>query len=638
MTVRLQITIRVIAVMVLANLALSAAGIAYLRRQWREEVQTRVRLDLNSARAAYDSRVDRIEHFLRAASLGGSLAAALEAGDHVRSGELVARVFRASRMGFLTLVDHRGTVVGRGWAPSAGGDDLSHNPLVARVLARREPAQGTLLIGADELAREGPELAERARFRLRPTQAARPTDETIRTEGMVLAAAAPVLDEEGRLLGVLYGGNLLNRQYDLVDAIRDEVFSDRYDQGRSLGAVTIFERDLRIATNVKLEDGQRAVGTRLSAEVYDEVLVRGNVWASPAFVVNDWYISAYEPIRDPEGTIIGALYVGLLQEPFDTAARRTGGVLLALVGVAAVLSLVLLVVATLWVLQPVGQVVAMSERVVAGDLTARVGIRPPGEMGALCQSVDAMADAVQQREEQLKLTTRQEIGRSEKLASIGRLAAGVAHEINNPLTSVLTFAHLLKEKPSMDDQDQQDLDLIIHETTRVADIVSNLLDFARERPPMKEPLDVNDVVRRTVRLIRSQKQFDRITIEEALDEGISRVEGDRNQLQQVLLNLALNSCAAMPGGGSIRIATSAAGGRVRIEVADSGCGIPADVLDKIFDPFFSTKPVGKGTGLGLSVSLGIVQQHGGSLEVESEVGRGTRFTIVLPALDEPHPA
>ena len=351
------------------------------------------------------------------------------------------------------------------------------------VLARREPAQGTLLIDADELAREGPELAERARFRLRPTQAARPTDETIRTEGMVLAAAAPVLDEEGRLLGVLYGGNLLNRQHDLVDAIRDEVFSNRYYQGRSLGAVTIFERDLRIATNVKLEDGQRAVGTRLSAEVYDEVLVRGKVWASPAFVVNDWYISAYEPILDPQGEIIGALYVGLLQEPFDTAARRTGGVLLALVGVAAVLSLVLLVVATLWVLRPVGQVVAMSERVVAGDLTARVGIRPPGEMGVLCHSVDAMADAVQQREEQLKLATRQQIGRSEKLASIGRLAAGVAHEINNPLTGVLTFAHLLKEKPNLDDQDRQDLDLIIHETTRVADIVSSLLDFARERPP-----------------------------------------------------------------------------------------------------------------------------------------------------------
>ena len=189
----------------------------------------------------------------------------------------------------------------------------------------------------------------------------------------------------------------------------------------------------------------------------------------------------------------------------------------------------------------------------------------------------------------------------------------------------------------MDEQDQQDLDLIIHETTRAAEIVSNLLDFARERPPKKEPLDVNDVIHRTVRLIRSQKQFDRITIEEQFGESVPRVEGDRNQLQQVLLNLSLNSCAAMPEGGEIRIATSAVNGNVRIEVTDTGCGIPDDVLDKVFDPFFSTKPVGKGTGLGLSVSLGIVQQHGGAMEVESETGKGTRFTIVLPAIQEPFP-
>ncbi len=635
MTIRFQIIIWAIAVIVLANLALSAVGIAYLRRQWREEVQTRVRLDLNSARAAYENRIDEIAVFLRAVSLGDALATSLRQQDRERSAALVGRVFRASRMDYLTLLDHEGNVLARGWDPAAAGDDLSENLLVAEALDRRESAQGTILVPAEELVREGPELAERAQFTLRPTQAARPTDDTIRTEGMVLAAAVPVLDADGRLLGVLYGGKLLDRRYTLVDAIRDEVFPDRHFEGRSLGAVTIFERDLRIATNVKLEDGSRAVGTRLSAEVHDEVLDRGNVWASPAFVVNDWYISAYEPIRNPDGEIVGALYVGLLQEPFDRAARRTGGVLLALVGTAAVLSLALLVVATVWVLRPVGRVVEMSERVVAGDLGARVGMRPPGEMGVLCRSVDAMAEAVQQREEQLKLATRQQIGRSEKLASIGRLAAGVAHEINNPLTGVLTFAHLLKEKPNMDDQDQQDLDLIIHETTRAAEIVSNLLDFARERPPKKEPLEVNDVIRRTVRLIRSQKQFDRINIEEHFTEGIPHVEGDRNQLQQVLLNLSLNSCAAMPEGGEIRIATSAVGSRVQIDVTDTGCGIPDDVLDKIFDPFFSTKPVGKGTGLGLSVSLGIVQQHGGTMEVESEMGKGTRFSIVLPAIEEP---
>ena len=160
-----------------------------------------------------------------------------------------------------------------------------------------------------------------------------------------------------------------------------------------------------------------------------------------------------------------------------------------------------------------------------------------------------MADAVAEREKQLKQAIRQQVTRAEKLASIGRLAAGVAHEINNPLTGVLTFAHLLRDKPNMDAQDREDLDLIIHETTRAAEIVRGLLDFARERPVLMEPLDLNDVVRRTVRLIANQKKFEHIVIEELLQDDLPEVRGDMNQLQQVLLNLSLNACTAMPKGG-----------------------------------------------------------------------------------------
>jgi two-component system NtrC family sensor kinase len=242
-----------------------------------------------------------------------------------------------------------------------------------------------------------------------------------------------------------------------------------------------------------------------------------------------------------------------------------------------------------------------------------------------------MAEAVADREEQLKAATRQQMGRSEKLASIGRLAAGVAHEINNPLTGVLTFAHLLRDKPNMEDQDRQDLDLIIHETTRAAEIVRGLLDFARERATIKEPLSINDVIARTIRLIRNQKAFDRIQFEECFATDLPDVDGNMNQLQQVFLNLSLNACEAMPKGGTVRINTFGRDGRVVVEFVDNGCGIKAEHFDKIFEPFFTTKPVGKGTGLGLSVSYGIVDQHGGTLEVESEEGKGTKFTMTLPA-------
>jgi two-component system NtrC family sensor kinase len=252
-------------------------------------------------------------------------------------------------------------------------------------------------------------------------------------------------------------------------------------------------------------------------------------------------------------------------------------------------------------------------------------------MGVLCRAVDSMAHAVQEREELLKQATRQQIGRSEQLASVGRLAAGVAHEINNPLTGVLAFADLLREKENMDAQDREDLELIIRETKRAREIVKGLLDFARETPQVKTQVDINDLARQTLKLLGKRDAFQGIFLLEELAEPLPLVHGDKNQLQQVLVNLSLNACEAMPRGGTLVVATSCAKDHVVIKVSDTGCGIKKDHLDKIFEPFFTTKPVGKGTGLGLSVTYGIVQQHGGTLEVESDEGKGATFTVILPA-------
>ena len=240
------------------------------------------------------------------------------------------------------------------------------------------------------------------------------------------------------------------------------------------------------------------------------------------------------------------------------------------------------------------------------------------------------AEAALRKSEQLR-------AESEKLAAIGRLAAGVAHEINNPLTGVLTFAHLLREKDNLDDQDRLDLDLVIHETKRVSEIVRGLLDFARERPVVKQPLNINDVIRQTLRLLGNRKAFQQITVREDFQEDLPPVDGDMNQLQQVLLNLSLNACESMPNGGTLTVSTRSQDGMVLVKLADTGCGIRQGHLEQIFEPFFSTKPIGKGTGLGLSVSYGIIQQHGGDLQVESQEGEGATFTILLPPAERKPP-
>ncbi len=347
-------------------------------------------------------------------------------------------------------------------------------------------------------------------------------------------------------------------------------------------------------------------------------------------MVNDWYLTAIEPIEDPAGRTIGVLGVGLLQAPFSHQCNVISGVVLTLVIAATLISLALLVIATELVLRPIRRVVAMCQKVIGGNLSARVGIRPPGEMGLLCRAVDSMAQAVEEREDLLKQSTRQQVGRSEQLASVGRLAAGVAHEINNPLTGVLAFADLLREKENMDAQDREDLELIIRETKRAREIVKGLLDFARETPQVKTQVNINDLLRQTILLLGKRDALQDIQLVEALTEPLPLVLGDKNQLQQVLINLSLNACEAMPNGGTLMLTTSLVDARIVVEVIDTGCGIKKEHLDKVLEPFFTTKPVGKGTGLGLSVSYGIVEQHGGTLEVESQEGKGTTFKITLP--------
>ncbi|MCH5372883.1 MAG: ATP-binding protein, partial [Planctomycetes bacterium] len=190
---------------------------------------------------------------------------------------------------------------------------------------------------------------------------------------------------------------------------------------------------------------------------------------------------------------------------------------------------------------------------------------------------------------------------------------------------------MMRDKENLDAQDRQDLDLIIRETKRVREIVRGLLDFARETPSRKTDFDMNELIRQTLRLLGKRDAFQHIFMVEDLQENLPAVHADRNQLQQVVLNLMLNACEAMPDGGTLLVGTSAADGKLSIKVTDTGCGIQPGQLDRIFEPFFTTKPVGKGTGLGLSVSYGIVQQHGGNLEVQSEVRKGSTFTITLPA-------
>jgi signal transduction histidine kinase len=226
----------------------------------------------------------------------------------------------------------------------------------------------------------------------------------------------------------------------------------------------------------------------------------------------------------------------------------------------------------------------------------------------------------------------QRLMRSEKLASIGRLAAGIAHEINNPLTSVLTFSSLLLRKAEIEDQKEK-LEIIVKETTRCRQIVRDLLNFARQGEPKKEECSINQVIESALSLTKNQLKMSemRIVVKKELEE-LPLLQLDLDQMLEVFVNIIINAIDAMPQGGELHFTTRLAqGGKtVEIRASDTGYGIPRENLAKVFDPFFTTKDAGKGTGLGLSVTYGIIDRHNGTIDVESEIGKGTTFIIKLP--------
>jgi signal transduction histidine kinase len=260
----------------------------------------------------------------------------------------------------------------------------------------------------------------------------------------------------------------------------------------------------------------------------------------------------------------------------------------------------------------------------------REGARELGSVGIFSDLREYQRMAKKLEESQTQLL------QAEKIASLGRLAAGVAHEINNPLAGILIYAEIMKRELEENAGARENLEVIIGQTVRCQQIVNRLLEFSRQSLGQRILFDLNGIVTRCVDLIGHQPLFHNIEINLDLDPGAPQIIGDPGQLQQVFTNLLLNAADAMQGQGKLSIVSRPApgGNGVILTFTDTGPGIPLSIKDKIFEPFFTTKPPGKGTGLGLSIVYGVLQRHGGSIEVDSLLGGGTTFTIKLP-LDSP---
>ena len=284
------------------------------------------------------------------------------------------------------------------------------------------------------------------------------------------------------------------------------------------------------------------------------------------------------------------------------------------------------------VLNPIKDLVFGSQQLAKGNLEYQVKLKTKDEIGELGETFNLMASSLRERDEQLKEYTQQQIMKSERLATLGQLAAGVAHEINNPLGAILMYTHLFLEDMEVEDPRRKDIEKVIMETTQCMEIVKGLLDFARQTEPKIEESDVNEILKRTLSLVENQALFQNVKITRVLSPTMPKVMVDASQIQQVFTNIVLNAADAVEEEGELTIVTiiEPDDESIEIEFTDTGCGIPHENLEKLFDPFFTTKETSRGTGLGLAVSYGIIARHKGTIEVKSVSGKGTTFIIRLP--------
>ena len=344
-------------------------------------------------------------------------------------------------------------------------------------------------------------------------------------------------------------------------------------------------------------------------------------------VNNQKMIGGFVPVN------IGDLLI--VSEIPESAAYLTSRDLLDnLVGISILLLIVSVLVSLVSasrITRPIEQLSDAARIVGQGDFNFKVNVRSNDEIGDLAKSFNKMSDELKSRE--LKLQDAQvALIQSEKMSAFGQLSAGIAHEVKNPLTGILGIAQLAKRKMEADDPLFDKMEVIEKETKRCKTIIDDLMKFARTEKHVRQPMDINNGVTDATKIVNHQLTINRVKIKTDLEEGLSQVMGEANQIQQVVMNLLINAQQALNGAaGEVSITTQNAGPEnVKIIISDNGPGIPEDVITRVFEPFYTTKPAGEGTGLGLSITYGIVKDHKGEIKVENNTDKGVRFVISLP--------
>lgn len=631
--IQAKLFLSMLAIVLITGIASVIIGLTIINKNIIGQAYETVQLNLNSFKRLYNEKIDSHSRALNYLLSLAHFKEAVIAQNRSTIYDYMKNISKDLDFDILNVTDARGRVIVRLNKYNFYGDDKTGDPIIKYVIENKKPYSGTEIMDHEELTSENETLANKAVITIIPTSRARKREQMVETQGMILKTALPII-QNGRLVGIIYGAILLNNNNNIVDQMKNLIFQDQKIDNKELGTTTIFLNDLRVSTTVRMKDSSRAIGTLVSEEVYKKVFEHGVPWIEKAFVVDKWYISAYSPVYNIENHVIGMLYVGLLQEKYDRIIRDTAIYYFLMIFISTTVAFLLSFYIIFTITRPVKNLTQAAEQIIKGNYV-KTDIISRDELGYLCFVFNKMIDAILEKDKILKESAEKQILQSEKLASLGRLASGIAHEINNPLTGVLTYSSLLLEDLE-GTKYVGDLHVIINETMRCRNIVKGILDFARESKSQKTMSNINRIITDSLMILEKHVEFHNISITKRLSIQIPDMLLDVNQMKSVINNLAVNAADAMPSGGELVISTDFDydENQIVISFKDTGIGISKENLTRVFDPFFTTKDTGRGTGLGLAVTYGIIKRHRGTINITSMVGVGTEITIRLPIIPE----
>ncbi len=628
----------------LTGIFATVVSIWTINRNTIDEVENRVRQDINTAKLIYNNKIDKIMYLVQFTAEGSDLRELIYKND-INGMAHLKRLIRKETgtqqgndhvfLDMLTVVDREGRVLFRAANPGISGDNLLNDPVVRNCIRSKIPLSSTELMPIKNILRENPALSNRAQTDIIKTPLSADIREDKLVDGMVMKVAYPLIDKNTNvLMGVLIGGVLINKDNEIVDRIKETVYHEEKYKGQEIGVATIFQGGVRISTNVMTKDNKRAIGTILSKEVYERVIKEGKDWVGRAFVVKDWYITTYTPIYNMDKKLIGVLYTGILEAKYRDIKWHMIWLNLGITTLGMIIAFIISLYFGNTIIKRIRILKKATEAIASGNLDYKLTPDNISGFNMLDEAFNEMAKSLKDHNDQLQKMHYQ-LSITERLTALGQMAAGVAHEINNPLGGILLYSNIILEDVAEDSPLKENIQKIIYQTNRCKEIVQSLLDFARTPTGDMIPLQINQIINTSLKLVRDQAMFHGIEIEINLAQNLPEIKGDISRLEEVFLNLFINAADALKGCGKLTITTTLRGkDTVRITITDTGKGIDEKYIYHIFEPFFTTKEPGQGTGLGLSIAYGIIRKHKGTIDVECRKGRGTTFIICLPVHKE----